>query len=89
MDDAVARPRVVVRSRVPGETGPSGGPALTDAVGFVEYADEHRIDVRRKDGTLDSIARADIVAMKPVPPARAAQRSEPGSALLTSPEHGH
>lgn len=70
-DDASLPPRVVVRSRVPGETGPSGGPALTDALGVVEYADAHRIDVRRADGTLASIAREDIVTMKPVPPRRA------------------
>lgn len=67
-DDATSPPRVVVRSRVPGEIGPSGGPALTDALGVVEYADDHRIDVRRNDGTLASIAREDIVTMKPVPP---------------------
>lgn len=67
-DGASAGQRVVVRSRVPGETGPSGGPAMTDAVGVIEYADEDEIVVRRKDGSLRRVARADIVTMKPVPP---------------------
>lgn len=68
-DDEAGDPqRVVVRSRVPGETGPSGGPGMTDAVGVVEYADDHEIVVRRRDGTVCRIARGDIVTMKPVPP---------------------
>ncbi|MGI8702015.1 MAG: hypothetical protein ACR2JU_12565, partial [Nocardioidaceae bacterium] len=67
-DEAPNRQRVVVRSRVPGETGPSGGPAMTDAVGVVEHADDEEIVVRRKDGTLCRVARQDIVTMKPVPP---------------------
>ena len=60
--------RVVVRSRVVGETGPSGGPAMTDVVGILEAADEREIVVRRKDGTARPVARTDIVAIKPVPP---------------------
>jgi hypothetical protein len=60
--------RVVVRSRVPGETGPSGGPAMTDAVGVVELADEREVVVRRRDGSLRRIARADIVVIKALPP---------------------
>jgi N-acetylglutamate synthase len=59
----------VVRSRVPGETGPSGGPALTDAVGIVETDDERVVVVRRRDGSTRSIAREDILVVKPVPPA--------------------
>lgn len=62
--------RYVVRSRVRGQTGPSGGPALTDAIGIVEYADEREIVVRRRDGTLSTIAREDIVVIKAVPPRR-------------------
>jgi N-acetylglutamate synthase len=60
--------RVVVRTLVAGERGPSGGPAMTDVVGHLEVADAREVVVRRRDGTMQHIARADIVAMKPVPP---------------------
>ncbi len=60
--------RVIVRSRVPGERGPSGGPAMTDVVGVVELLDERQIVVRRTDGTARTVARGDIVVIKPVPP---------------------
>jgi hypothetical protein len=59
----------VVRSRVPGETGPSGGPALTDVVGVVEAADEREVVVRRRDDSTRRIAREDILVVKAGPPA--------------------
>ena len=68
-DDAGSRgQRVVVRSRLPGQTGPSGGPAMTDALGYLEHADATHVVVRRKDGSTTSIDRCDIVAIKRVPP---------------------
>ena len=66
--------RVVVRSLVAGERGPSGGPAMTDVVGILELADEWELVVRRRDGTTQRVARADIIAMKRVPPPPAARR---------------
>lgn len=60
--------RVVVRSLVRGERGPSGGPAMTDVVGRLEVADGEQIVVRRRDGSARRVARADIIAMKPVGP---------------------
>lgn len=60
--------RVVVRRRLPGEQGPSGGPALTDVVGVLERWGERDLAVRRSDGELVTIARADVVAGKSVPP---------------------
>ncbi|MCW2867635.1 MAG: family N-acetyltransferase [Marmoricola sp.] len=66
--------RVVVRRRVPGETGPTGGPALTDVLGTCESwtpaADgtHARVVVRREDGGLVEIDSRDIVSGKPVPP---------------------
>ena len=59
--------RVVVRSLVPGERGPSGGPALTDVVGMLEYADDQEVVVRRRDGTIQRVPRGDIVVVKVVP----------------------
>lgn len=68
LDEAQIGRRVVVRSRLPGEIGPSGGPAMTDAVGVVEVADEREVVVRTRDGALRRVAREDIVVVRPVPP---------------------
>jgi N-acetylglutamate synthase len=66
--------RVVVRRVVPGETGPSGGPALTDVLGTcTAWGDGVCVVV--PDGPSDpadrtpvTIRLADIVSGKPVPP---------------------
>ncbi len=60
--------RVVVRRVLPGETGPSGGPAMTDLLGVMEAWDETSTRIRGEDGTATEIAIADIVSGKPVPP---------------------
>jgi ribosomal protein S18 acetylase RimI-like enzyme len=60
--------RVVVRRILPGETGPTGGPAFTDVLGTCESWGEGTMTVRTEDGTLVTIATADIVSGKPVPP---------------------
>ena len=63
--------RVVIRRVVPGETGPSGGPALTDVLGVCESwprGDESPVRVRRDDGTLVEFPTSVIVSGKPVPP---------------------
>src|SRR6478736_770284 len=70
--------RVVVRSLVRGERGPSGGPAMTDAVGVVESSDASHLVVRRRDGSTRTIATADVVAIKPAP--APSQRPDRGSA---------
>ncbi|WP_224124449.1 GNAT family N-acetyltransferase [Nocardioides mangrovi] len=60
--------RVVVRRLVRGETGPTGGPALTDLLGTcLSWADGACV-VQPEDGPAVSIALADIVSGKPVPP---------------------
>ena len=66
--------RVVVRRVLAGETGPSGGPALTDVIGVLESWGEE-LAVRRRDGTLVVIRRADVVAGKRVPPPPPRRRS--------------
>jgi N-acetylglutamate synthase len=59
--------RVVIRSLVRGEKGPSGGPLMTDVIGFLrEYGDGVAV-VERRDGSLTRVAIEDIVAAKPVP----------------------
>jgi GNAT superfamily N-acetyltransferase len=60
--------RIVVRRILHGETGPTGGPAMTDVLGVcVSWADG-RCVVRREEGDLVEMATADIVSGKPVPP---------------------
>ena len=60
--------RVVVRRVLRGETGPSGGPAMTDVLGVMESWTEDDLTVRREDGSLVRVARADLVSGKAVPP---------------------
>ncbi len=60
--------RVVVRRVLPGETGPTGGPAMTDLLGVLEEWGESTITVRSEDGTRVVVDRAHVVAGKPVPP---------------------
>ncbi len=60
--------RVVVRRVLRGETGPSGGPAMTDLLGVcTSWADGWCV-VQPEDGPPVTIALADIVSGKPVPP---------------------
>ncbi|WP_460833528.1 GNAT family N-acetyltransferase [Nocardioides hungaricus] len=60
--------RIVVRRVLRGETGPSGGPAMTDALGVcLSWADGTCV-LQAEDGTTLAIATADIVSGKPVPP---------------------
>jgi ribosomal protein S18 acetylase RimI-like enzyme len=60
--------RVVVRRLLPGETGPTGGPAMTDVLGICESWADGVVVVRLEDGSTVEIATADIVSGKPVPP---------------------
>jgi ribosomal protein S18 acetylase RimI-like enzyme len=60
--------RVVVRQIVPGETGPSGGPALTDTLGVCESWADGVAVIRKADGNAVQIPTALIVSGKPVPP---------------------
>ncbi|MGH3385044.1 MAG: hypothetical protein ACRDO1_10735 [Nocardioidaceae bacterium] len=61
--------RVVVRRVLPGETGPSGGPAMTDVLGDLEAWEGGELRVRRRDGALVSVPERDVVGGKRVPPA--------------------
>ncbi len=60
--------RVVVRRIVPGETGPSGGPAMTDVLGVCEAWGDGEALIRTADGEAVTIRTALIVSGKPVPP---------------------
>lgn len=60
--------RVVVRRLLPGEVGPTGGPALIDVLGVCESWADGVALIRRADGTAVSIRTSQIVSGKPVPP---------------------
>ena len=60
--------RVVVRRVLRGETGPSGGPAMTDLLGICTSWGDGRCVVQPESGPPVTIALADIVSGKPVPP---------------------
>jgi N-acetylglutamate synthase len=60
--------RIVVRRVLPGETGPSGGPALTDLLGTCLSWAGGTCVVQPESGPPVTIALADIVSGKPVPP---------------------
>jgi GNAT superfamily N-acetyltransferase len=53
---------------VPGETGPSGGPLLTDVLGVCTSWADGVCTVRPESGELVAISISDIVSGKPVPP---------------------
>jgi hypothetical protein len=64
--DLIGR-RVVVRRVLRGETGPSGGPAMTDILGELTGWSPDELTVRRDDGSDVTVAQADVVAAKPIP----------------------
>lgn len=59
--------RVVIRRLLPGETGPSGGPAMTDVLGICVSWTSTEAVVRREDGSLVAMDVAQIISGKPVP----------------------
>lgn len=59
--------RVIVRRLVPGESGPTGGPAFTDVLGVLERWDSEAV-VRREDGSTVTFPVSLVVSGKPVPP---------------------
>jgi N-acetylglutamate synthase len=73
--------RVVVRVRVPGETGPSGGPALRDILGVLTAWDAETLSVRRADGVVETVPHADVVTGKPVPPRASVRQRVPAADL--------
>ena len=60
--------RVVVRRLLPGETGPSGGPAMTDVLGTCLRWSDGECVVQPETGPAVTIPLALIVSGKPVPP---------------------
>ena len=60
--------RVVVRRLLRGETGPSGGPAMTDLLGVCTAWEDRSCTIAPEEGEPVVIALADIVSGKPVPP---------------------
>ncbi|MEO9323081.1 GNAT family N-acetyltransferase [Nocardioides sp. C4-1] len=69
--------RVVVRRLVRGETGPSGGPAMTDLLGMCEAFGDGVVVVRPETGVPVTIPLDDVVSGKPVPPRPSARDRVP------------
>ncbi|MGH3482576.1 MAG: hypothetical protein ACRDPQ_05015 [Nocardioidaceae bacterium] len=67
IDDSHIGRRVVIRSLLRGEKGPSGGPLMTDVVGYLREYGEGVAVVERRDRSLTRVAIDDIVAAKPLP----------------------
>jgi N-acetylglutamate synthase len=80
--------RVVVRRALPGERGPSGGPALTDVLGVLEALTDEALLVRRDDGDAVTVDRSRVVAAKPVPPRTPARPRITAEALQVVCEAG-
>lgn len=59
---------MVVRRLVPGETGPTGGPAFTDLLGVCTAWGEGVCVIEPESGAPVRVPIADIVSGKPVPP---------------------
>jgi GNAT superfamily N-acetyltransferase len=73
--------RVVVRAVVPGETGPSGGPAMRDILGVLRSWGPEALSVERADGLVETVRHADVVTGKPVPPRASARHRIPAADL--------
>ncbi len=69
--------RVVLRRVLRDETGPSGGPAMTDLLGVCTAWDDDAGVVQPESGPPVRIALADIVSGKPVPPRPERRRPSP------------
>lgn len=67
LDETMLGERVSVRRRIPGETGPTGGPAMTDVVGRVVSLTGDEAVVERRDGDLVTVRVRDVVAVRRVP----------------------
>ncbi|MFL6001803.1 MAG: GNAT family N-acetyltransferase [Nocardioides sp.] len=66
--------RVVVRRLLRGQTGPSGGPAMTDLLGMCTAWGDGRCVVVPEAGEAVEIMLADIVSGRPVPPRPSVRR---------------
>ena len=69
--------RVVVRRLLPGERGPSGGPAMTDVLGTCLAWGDGVCVVQPEDGAPVTVPLAEIVSGKPVPPRASVRQRVP------------
>ncbi len=84
MTAALVGARVNVRRLVRGETGPTGGPAMTDVIGRVIAVGETTASIERRDGEVVEVRVSDVVAVKRVPDGPRRVRTRP--ALDFAPE---
>ena len=60
--------RVVVRRKLSGQRGPTGGQAYSDVLGILEHWGEDVLRVRRADNTIIELLIAEIARAKRIPP---------------------
>jgi N-acetylglutamate synthase len=73
--------RIVVRVRISGETGPSGGPAMRDILGVLTAWSTTELTLQRADGVVETVRHADVVTGKPVPPRASVRQRVPAAEL--------
>jgi GNAT superfamily N-acetyltransferase len=73
--------RVVVRVRIRGQRGPSGGPAMRDILGILTDWGPAEMSVRRENGVVETVRHDDVVTGKPVPPRASVRQRVPAADL--------
>lgn len=77
LDESAIGDRMSVRLRIPGETGPTGGPAMTDVVGRVVALTAASARLERRDGSIVDVRLSDVVAARRVPDGPRRRRTRP------------
>ncbi|UYM06200.1 GNAT family N-acetyltransferase [Solicola gregarius] len=77
LDESMLGVRVSVRRLVPGEVGPTGGPAMTDVIGRVVALGDGHATIERRDGELVDVRLADVVTARRVPDGARRRRTRP------------
>lgn len=67
--------RIVVRRRLPGRSGPTGGQAYSDVLGILQSWDRQTLRVRRADDAIVEIPISEVARAKRVPAAPAKRSS--------------
>ena len=77
LNESMVGLRMSVRTLVPGEIGPTGGPAMTDVIGRVLAVGDGHATIERRDGELVDIRIEDVVVARQVPDGRRRVRTRP------------
>lgn len=84
LDPTLVGKRVTLRRALPGQTGPTGGPAMTDVVGRVLAFESGSVLVERRDGELVRVHVHELVSGRVIPEGARRRRTRPAG--LVDPE---